>query len=431
MEGKSRQLQECLKYFKSSSVYEKLFQKIRRKYESLGRFGGSVVLEKLSMEEKEKIGGFFGKDYRKQKTITVSIEQFEKALNNSRFSGCSVEEIVTGYFGEQLIAKKEQLEKEEKNKTDFFMTVLKQCDSLSVKKWIEQDIEKSNSFIKKQYKKYGVDIKEEIMMVNKVVKNFPSLAATTELLPVFAAKNTGNPHYFDKGKKGEVFLTSYLKYMNQTNIENWLSNTEVAQQIYANKGILRDPLSNSCLVYGVQGMKKNKKYHKGIEGFFEEKEAFSITLQMVECLEALYAQKKQVYVIENPAVFAYCIQKYPNQTFLCGNGQLRLAVLKTMDLFSIDTIFYYAGDYDPEGLQIAERLRERYGEKVQFWNYSEVNYKKYLSSVTISDNRLAILENIKSAELQGIKKAMEEEKKATYQESMLESYQMVGNKKNY
>lgn len=161
-----------------------------------------------------------------------------------------------------------------------------------------------------------------------------------------------------------------------------------------------------------------------MEGFFEEKEAFSITLQMAESLETLYAQKKQVYVIENPAVFAYCIQKYPNHTFLCGNGQLRLAVLKTLDLFPMDTIFYYAGDYDPEGLQIAERLRERYGERVQFWNYSEANYKKYLSSVTVSDSRLAILENIRSAELQGIIKAMKAEKKAAYQESMLESYQI-------
>ena len=72
MEEKNVQLEECLHYFRSNSVYEKLFWKIRRKYESLGRFGGSVVLEKLSIEEKEKIGGFFGKDYRKQKTITVS-----------------------------------------------------------------------------------------------------------------------------------------------------------------------------------------------------------------------------------------------------------------------------------------------------------------------------------------------------------------------
>ena len=427
MEEKNRHLQECLKYFRSNSVFEKLFQKIRRKYESLGRFGGSVVLEKLSMEEKEKIGGFFGKDYRKQKTITVSIENFEKAIQNSRFADCNIEEIMTGYFGEKLVAKKEQIEKEEKDKMDFFKTLLEQSDVISVKEWLQQDMEKKNSLLKKQYKKYGEGIKEEIVMVNKVAKNFPSLFATTELLPVFAAKNTGNPHYFDKGRRGEVFLTSYLKFLNRTEIEKWLSQAEISQQLYANMGILRDPLSNSCLVYGVKGLKKNKRYHKGIEGFLEEREAFSITLQMAESLERLYSEKKQVYVIENPAVFAYCIQKYPKQTFLCGNGQLRLAVLKTMDLFSEDTIFYYAGDYDPEGFQIAERLRERYGNRVKFWNYSKENYKKYLSNVKISDSRLSILTNIQSVELQDIKKTMQEEKKATYQENMLESYQVLEN----
>ena len=146
---------------------------------------------------------------------------------------------------------------------------------------------------------------------------------------------------------------------------------------------------------------------------------------MAESLKRLYACQEQVYVIENPAVFAYCIQKYPNQTFLCGNGQLRLAVLKTMDLFSSDTVFYYAGDYDPEGLQIAERLRCRYGKRVRFWNYSLENYKKYLSNVKIAENRLAILEKIQSAELQEIKMAMVAERKAAYQEAMLESYEIT------
>ena len=419
------QLEECLHYFRSNSVYEKLFWKIRRKYESLGRFGGSVVLEKLSIEEKEKIGGFFGKDYRKQKTITVSVQSFERAVSNSRFAGWTIEEIITGYFGEKLVAKKEQIEKEEKSRNEFFLSLMELCDVATVKNWIQQDIQKSNSFIRKQYNKYGDVIKNEIIVVNEIAKKFPVLYDKTELLPVFAAKNTGDPHYFDKGNKGEAFLTLYLKFWNQTDIENWLSQAEISQQLYSQKGILRDPLSNSCLVYGVKGLKKNKKYHKGIEGFLEEKEAFSITLQMAESLKRLYACQEQVYVIENPAVFAYCIQKYPNQTFLCGNGQLRLAVLKTMDLFSSDTVFYYAGDYDPEGLQIAERLRCRYGKRVRFWNYSLENYKKYLSNVKIAENRLAILEKIQSAELQEIKMAMVAERKAAYQEAMLESYEIT------
>lgn len=424
MEEENAQLEECLNYFRSNSVYEKLFQKIRRKYESLGRFGGSVVLEKLTIEEKEKIGGFLGKDYRKQKTITVSIQSIERAIMNSRFAGCTIEEIIVGYFGEMPVAKKDQIEKEKKTRDDFFRNLIELCDIGNVKKWIQQDIQKSNSFIQKQYKKYGNEIEVEIKMVNEVSKKFPAVYNKTELLPVFAAKITGDPHYFDKGKRGEVFLSSYLKFLHEEEMENWLSQAEISQQLYSSKGILRDPFSNSCLVYGVKGLKKNKECHKGMEGFFEEQESCFITLQTADRLERIYACKNQVYVMENPAVFAYCIQKYPNRTFLCGNGQLRLAVLKTMDLFSSDTIFYYAGDYDPEGLQIAERLKCRYGQRVHFWNYSVENYKKYLSNVKISENRLAILDKIQSAELQEIKIAMMAERKATYQEAMLESYQI-------
>ena len=42
-----KKLNECLDYFRQRSVYEKLFQKFKEKYASLGHMGGKAVLSGL------------------------------------------------------------------------------------------------------------------------------------------------------------------------------------------------------------------------------------------------------------------------------------------------------------------------------------------------------------------------------------------------
>lgn len=105
---------------------------------------------------------------------------------------------------------------------------------------------------------------------------------------------------------------------------------------------------------------------------------------------------------------------------ICGNGQLRLAVLILMDKFSCDTVFWYAGDFDPEGLLIAQKLKLRYGERLKLWKYQVDLYETYLSEVELSERRMKKLEQVSIKELQEIKEAMYKKQRAAYQESMME-----------
>ena len=77
-EMEPKKLTECLDYFRQRPVYEKLFQKFREKYTSLGHMGGKVVLSGLTLEEKQQLGGFLQKDYTENKTVTVSAQLLEK-----------------------------------------------------------------------------------------------------------------------------------------------------------------------------------------------------------------------------------------------------------------------------------------------------------------------------------------------------------------
>ena len=105
---------------------------------------------------------------------------------------------------------------------------------------------------------------------------------------------------------------------------------------------------------------------------------------------------------------------------ICGNGQLRLAVLILMDTFSSATVFRYAEDFNPEGLLIAQKLKLRYGERLKLWKYQVDLYETYLSEVELSERRMKKLEQVSIKELQEIKEAMYKKQRAAYQESMME-----------
>jgi hypothetical protein len=55
-----KMVREAVEFFKADSVYDKLFVEFKKKYESLGRIGGSVSLTTYSMEDIEILARFLG-----------------------------------------------------------------------------------------------------------------------------------------------------------------------------------------------------------------------------------------------------------------------------------------------------------------------------------------------------------------------------------
>lgn len=80
-------MNECLDYFRQRSVYEKLFQKFKEKYASLGHMGGKAVLSGLTLAEKQDLSGFLQKDYTENKTVTVSAGLLENVSLKAGFPG--------------------------------------------------------------------------------------------------------------------------------------------------------------------------------------------------------------------------------------------------------------------------------------------------------------------------------------------------------
>lgn len=439
------QLQECIRYFKQRKIYDKLFRKVVDKYRSLGHFGGAVQLSGLSTEDYRHLGGFFQKDYEGKKTVTISAAAMEKALEDSRFAGLRWEDILQGYFGEELVGRKEQKQRENTERERFFTEIIMTAPKSPGSMWLERVLQEKGEgylLLVKHYREQPEKLRGSLLLLLQAIPRLPVLAAggdrfSHELLAMFAAKTTGDPHFFDVGSLGEQLLISFLKsHFGELPIQGFSDfqssdfKAEEKAGIFYKAGLLKDELSNHVLAYGISGVGKDGRLHKGILGYLEQREPLHLTLMTLGKLAQVHPRTgKCVYIVENPAVFAVLAKAWPDAAIICGNGQIRLATLVLLDLFEEDTEFRYAGDYDPEGLLIAQKLKERYGERLHFWQYRREFYEKFRSDVVISDKSLKKLERIYREELQEIRQALEQHKKASYQEAMMGEYLADGQDK--
>lgn len=418
---------EAVSYFRKYPVYGRLFAAMRKKYASLGHLGGSFVLADLTEEDRNVLSGFMGMDLGQEKTVKVSFSVLLKALKKSRFHALTWEEILVEYSGKPLLIKKEEKQQSREEQRQFWQKCLSQCTSDDVRSWLSGILLEHRQGYRAIEKLYNADRAETAVLLKNIVRaleHLPVNGKRKQFLPVFAAEITGNPHYFDDGTTACKLLLNYGVYrFGQADVR--LSGIEQRESVLYQMGILRDELSNSCIAYNVEGWKEDGGAHEGLRGFYREGQAFQLTLNVLSGLTRLktaYECYHRVYIVENPAVFSYLTRKYRENTFLCTMGQLKLACYAAMDLFPETYTFYYAGDFDPDGLQIAQGLKRRYGERLVLWNYKREFYEQAVSDLAIDSVGMKKLEKINVPELEEIRECLLENKRAAYQERMLEAY---------
>ncbi len=422
-------INECVSYFKKSSAFQKLLAGFWEKYRSLGHWGGTVTLKGLSREEKAALSGFFAKDFIGMQSIRITATQMEKALKSTRFAELEWEDILEQYFGRSLVTKQADLAAKKTQKDSFFKEVLSPFGDSEAGQWLQSVLEQragGYGLIMQHYREDPLQLKKELQDVLHAVRHLPDpkQVQRKKLLAVLAAEVTGDPHAFDDGTFADKLLRAFLQKKTGMQRRSGISETEYKKELYYQAGIIKDEVSNDVLVYGIRGEDDFGRIHKGMDGFCRRREPVRLTLQTVGNLETITGSDNRVYILENPAVFSVLIDRYPAQSFVCGNGQLNLATYLLLDKLAESAKLYYAGDYDPEGLLIAQNLKLRYGNDLILWNYDPEWYKRYHTDVVLKETRLKKLEKIHVQELLELKEQMKREKKAAYQEAMLQTYVM-------
>lgn len=132
---------------------------------------------------------------------------------------------------------------------------------------------------------------------------------------------------------------------------------------------------------------------------------------------------KSVYVVENPGVFSQILDAFadrPHPPLICTHGQFRLAALLLLDKLAHGSVrIFYSGDFDPEGLQIAQRLLQRYPHTAAAWRYSIDDYTNTNPSQPLDSGRLNKLNQISHPALIEAKCSIFNTGKAGYQEQII------------
>lgn len=412
----------CADYFKNTPGLRRSLEKIKEKYESLGHLGGSIQLFHLKEEEKEALSAYFQKDYYK-KSAQISVMSFGKALNRTRFEGVDFMEVLECYFGEKLQSKKERHLQYEEAKKSYFDKILKSFEGTLANRWLKDLLENKNN----AYRIINLKYDENPSLLEKYLKctcdglNQLPWDDTKIRLALYASRITKDPHTFDRNKIcGKLLLYAIAYKFNCTYPEN----AEEQSELLYKAGLLIDELSNFTMCSGIRAWTR-EDIHKGWDGFVQSGEPLQISLFNLSNVEKVRCRDKKVYVFENPTVFSEILYQTNqiNPSMICTYGQLRLASLVLLDKVVQGGVkVYYSGDYDPEGIMIADKLKQRYGESLILWRYGIEEYKEIQSKVKLTEQRLKKLENVKSPELQVIANEIKKRGYGAYQELLLEYY---------
>ena len=416
---------ECLEYFNQSPVWKKVLKGFRDKYSSYGRFGGKVVLKNLKFQDIEELEGFFGKSFHGQKSVTVSAEKFRQALEASRYKDITPEYLLENFFGEPLLGKQEQKLLREREKEKTWQKFLKDYKGTE----IEKAAELLRKIVKDSDSQELAEWDRALRLGAEMYNHLPYRQSDKLYLAVFSAMLTGNPHAFDNGTTAGNFLYQIIQ-MDLEIREIKIESSEIfpaykRQKSYLLAGIMLDDISNYAMLYQVQAVKKDGNLHKGMEGFVSEQHIVQVPLAVITEWESLYCPQDEIYIVENPSVFAVLCGKEKTRNarraYMCMNGQPRLAGLMVLDLFAKSGIrVYYAGDLDPEGILIAQKLSQYYKGEFHYWHMEMADYEKCRSEKVISPKRMKILERITDERLKPMVEKIEESGTAGYQEMLVE-----------
>lgn len=422
MRNKEHMSEQMSEYFKQKPEYKRLLNGIKSKYINLGEIKGNVVIKNPDKNEQQALSGLMKKDYSKNKTITINLKKLQKRIDESRYSGAELKEIILNYFKEEIITKKENKENYENELNNFFKQILEENKETTIYSKLKEIIESKNHIyynLKKYYNKNYKGLYKELKDACKGINNLP---IEKTRIPVFASNITGNPHGFDKNSTcGKIFIM-LICYIEET---RYPKSIEELAEIYYKNNLLIDDVSNMILCKNAIGFIKNEKNeyieHQGLKEFAKNNEPIYLNLYNLSNIAYLAkpTKYKEIMVMENPTVFMEVAERCNKKDFplVCTYGQVKLSGLILLDMYVKQGYkICYSGDIDPEGIQIADKLKSRYKENLKFIGFDLEAYNKNMSNVKISESRLKKLDNVQSSELKEISLKIQNTKKASYEE---------------
>lgn len=396
----------------------------KKQYEKYGTCKGSInlVLDEIN---RACISGLLGKDYYGVDCAHITFQQLQKAISNTKYENCDFNEVLKMYFNHDILTNKNRQEQEQMRIQNIFKHLLEQEGKSQ--QWIHHIYTDHDSVyvrIVQASKENEQKCINTVDVVMKALNQLPMWQDKKENISIFASLHTKNPHAFDKNTFPYYLLMHGIVYFLKVDFPK--TNLEQNEILYR-AGLYQDGISNYCSIARLQALNENYQPHLGWTGFYDSYEALNVNMDnLLHIRSIVYCDR--VYVVENPAVFQALLkmikkEKIEKIGLVCTNGQLNYSAYLLLDiLVSSNVETYYSGDMDPEGLLIADKIKQRYP-SIKLWCYDVRHYEISKSKEQAADQRMHMLDALKDETLIRIGKCINENKnRVGYQENMIEEY---------
>ena len=391
-------MKEYTKYFKDKKGYDRFITKIYEKYQSISRFSGTIKLNCLNDDEAYALSRLFGENYNSGDDIKISIKQFLKIMDKSKFKDFDIATFVTEYLNVSLLTNKELKSNLIIAEDNFYQELIK--DNLILKKIINKD----NLLIHQRYVKNKQKLKNDLINIINLLNHLPK---EKTMISLYAATYTKDPHYLDLDSKTSNLFISCLSILDNIDFPN--TREDKIKLLYKHN-IEMDNLSNYVLTYNLLS---SRKWINDLS-----KETLILNIQNILNTNSFDSKLKKVFIFENPSILTKILYSDIDISVIISGGFPNNAVYLLIDkLIENGNKIYYNGDFDPEGLIIAIKLKNKYQDRLELFCYDEIDYDNCKSNKIISNERLNKMKKINDSKLIIIKNQLLKNKLAAFQEN--------------
>lgn len=417
-------MKESLDLINSNKIYKKIFLEVYSKYKKYGKITGSFTLKAATTEERQILFNFDSKALTEGK-VKIKCSTV-RDLFNRKLKEYSFEELLVKVVGKELKTNKEVKDEEKEQEEKFYDDILKASDDGVGKQWFIEILDKKKygyNIIVRKYKSEIRNLKElkrKIILIINSLNKLPYLNNEYENIAVFSAVNTKDSHFFDSDKfTGRLFIKAISFILNKDDPKD----INEINELYYEVGILKDEISNNTTIYGLNAFNMDSSEVKAVNSFNLWKEPLQISISNLLKIDYFEAINNTVFIFENPAVFHKILKvNGDNISLICTSGQLNLSSYILLNKIRNLKNIYYAGDFDPEGLMIAYKIKKRYKDKVKFLNYTRESYINTMSNNIIEEKSMSQLNKINCSELDEVINELRINKRAAYQELLIDEY---------
>ncbi|AGL00507.1 TIGR02679 family protein [Desulfoscipio gibsoniae] len=412
--------EEMLNYLRQP-CFKRLFALTKNKIQSLNGLRGTVVLDNLTTEEQDLIGGFLGKNCLGLTKVKISLAELDELLKNSPLE-TGLHAFLEVYWKEKIVTNQEKTQHAKRLWLQFFEQLREKAQTPVSRDWLDRLFQGSGNGYRTLLALYRQNCKKAANDASITVKALDYLAGhrgQSIRIPVFATLLTGDPHALDSDNAiGRLLFHGLLHYLD---IPETDYTAEGKRALFREAGLLDDDISSSVAVAGLQVRPEDLRF-----AVFDCANAAAspliLPLRFLET-KTLWQPGRNIYVVENPAVFSTFLDTCPAASLpplVCGSGQPSVAALTLFDqLVEAGCTIYYSGDFDVKGLEIATRLAQRYHINFRAWCYDSETYLSVASGKRIPAKEINSLLKLAVPWDEHLTARMVERKLYVYQEAFI------------